>query len=103
MRGWQYFSRPWLAVYDDAQGDRRPREVLFLGFGSRGWGAIQKLNSGPGFRELTIPPKPTIVRQDDQERAIDLLNRAKQLCLVAAVEQKFERSRAVEGQHLIVA
>ena len=66
-------------------------------------GVIQKLNSGHRFRELTIPSKRTILGQDDQECAIDLLNRAKQLCLVAAVEQKFERSRAVEGQHLIVA
>ena len=72
MRGWQYFSRPWLAVYDDAQGDRGPGEVLFLGFGSRGWGVIQKLNSGHRFRELTIPPKLTILGQDDQERLIDL-------------------------------
>jgi hypothetical protein len=38
-------------------------------------GVIQKLNSGRGFRELTIPPKLTIFRQDDRERAIDLLNR----------------------------
>ncbi|HEV2732781.1 MAG TPA: OsmC family protein [Terriglobales bacterium] len=56
-------------------------------------GVIQKLDSGYGFREVTIQPKLTILREDDRERALDLLNRAKQLCLVAralAIEQKFE-------------
>jgi organic hydroperoxide reductase OsmC/OhrA len=56
-------------------------------------GVIHKLGSGYGFREATLQPKLTILREDDRERGLDLLNRAKQLCLVAralAMEQKFE-------------
>jgi len=56
-------------------------------------GVIHKLDSGYGFREVTIQPKLTILREDNRKRALDLLNHAKQLCLVAralAVKQKFE-------------
>lgn len=54
---------------------------------------VRKAESGYAFSEITIRPTLTISREEDKERALALLLKAKQLCLVSRAlltEQKFE-------------
>jgi len=56
-------------------------------------GAIHKTNSGYSFSEIVIRPSLTISTEEEQGRALRLLQKAKALCLVSralSVEQKFE-------------
>jgi peroxiredoxin-like protein len=56
-------------------------------------GAIHKTNSGYSFNGIVIRPSLTISAEEEQGRALRLLQKAKALCLVSralSVEQKFE-------------
>lgn len=46
-------------------------------------GTVHKLNSGYAFGEIVTHPVLTIVRAEDHERALRLLEKAHSLCLVA--------------------
>jgi peroxiredoxin-like protein len=73
-------------------------------------GAIRKAESGYAFGEITIRPKLTISSEEEQPRALRLLEKTKNLCLVAralSVPQIFEprvhvTARAELGQALPV-
>ena len=56
-------------------------------------GTVTKTDTGYDFSEIVISPSLTIPNEEQRERAIRLLNRAKVLCLVSralATAQKFE-------------
>ena len=56
-------------------------------------GSVHKTDSGYSFNEIVIRPNLTISSDEDQTRALRLLQKAKTMCLVAralAVEQKFQ-------------
>ena len=71
-------------------------------------GAVRKVESGYAFGEIAIRPKLTISREEEQPRASRLLEKTKNLCLVAralSVPQVFEprvqvSARAELGQPL---
>jgi hypothetical protein len=46
-------------------------------------GTVHKLNSGYAFAEIVTHPVLTIVRAEDHERALRLLEKAQGLCLIA--------------------
>ena len=54
---------------------------------------MNKTGSGFSFSEIVIRPSLTIPTEDERERAINLLQKAKKLCLVSralATAQKLE-------------
>ena len=56
-------------------------------------GVIRKTDSGYCFSEIVIRPNLTICGEEDQTRALRLLQKAKTVCLISralSVEQKFE-------------
>ena len=56
-------------------------------------GTVRKTDNGYGFSEIVIRPSLTIPNEEQRERAISLLHKAKALCLVSralATAQKFE-------------
>ena len=56
-------------------------------------GVIHKTDSGYCFSEIVIRPNLTICGEEDQTRALRLLQKAKTVCLISralSVEQKFE-------------
>jgi peroxiredoxin-like protein len=56
-------------------------------------GTVSKTGSGYTFSEIVIRPNLTIPNEDKRERAINILQKAKELCLVSralATTQKFE-------------
>jgi peroxiredoxin-like protein len=56
-------------------------------------GTVNKTGTGYSFSEIVIRPSLTIPNEDKRERAINLLQKAKELCLVSralATVQKFE-------------
>jgi peroxiredoxin-like protein len=56
-------------------------------------GTVSKTDSGYSFSEIVIRPSLTIPNEEQRERAISLLQKAKALCLVSralATAQKFE-------------
>jgi peroxiredoxin-like protein len=56
-------------------------------------GTVSKTDSGYRFSEIVIRPSLTIPKEEQRERAISLLDKAKALCLVSralATAQKFE-------------
>lgn len=56
-------------------------------------GTVSKTGTGYSFSEIVIRPNLTIPAEDKRERAISLLQKAKELCLVSralATAQKFE-------------
>ncbi|MGA8312467.1 MAG: OsmC family protein [Terriglobales bacterium] len=56
-------------------------------------GSVHKTDSGYSFNEIVIRPNLTISSEEEQTRALRLLQKAKSVCLIAralAVEQKFE-------------
>ena len=56
-------------------------------------GTVSKTDSGYCFSEIVIRPSLTIPSEENRERAINLLQKAKALCLVSralATAQKFE-------------
>jgi peroxiredoxin-like protein len=58
-----------------------------------GEGIVRKTDRGYRFAEITLRPSLTIAQEEQRERAEALLQKAKELCLVAralAVELKFE-------------
>ncbi len=57
-------------------------------------GLVRKADSGYMFTEIMVRPTLTIAKEEDRERALMLLQKAKQLCLVSralATEQKYEQ------------
>jgi peroxiredoxin-like protein len=46
-------------------------------------GQVKKIDSGYGFHKIVLRPSLTLAREQDQERAHDLLEKAKGLCLVS--------------------
>ncbi len=64
-------------------------------------GSIRKTDSGYAFNEIVIRPKLTISSEEEQTRALRLLQKAKSVCLVSralSVEQKFEPRVQVVGE-----
>ena len=56
-------------------------------------GTVSKTGTGYTFSAIVIRPSLTIPNEDKRERAINLLQKAKELCLVSralAIAQKFE-------------
>ena len=56
-------------------------------------GTVSKTDTGYSFSEIVIRPSLTIPNEENRERAINLLQKAKALCLVSralATTQKFE-------------
>ena len=56
-------------------------------------GVVSKVDSGYSFSEIILRPSLTIPRKKERERAVELLQKAKALCLVSralATAQKFE-------------
>ena len=56
-------------------------------------GTVSKTDTGYGFNEIVIRPTLTIASEENRQRAISLLHKAKELCLVSralATPQKFE-------------
>jgi len=56
-------------------------------------GTVSKAGTGYSFSEIIIRPSLTIPNEENRERAINLLQKAKELCLVSralATGQKFE-------------
>jgi peroxiredoxin-like protein len=56
-------------------------------------GTVQKINSGYSFSEIVTRPALTTVREDDHERAVRLLQKTQELCLVGralSVKHTFE-------------
>ena len=56
-------------------------------------GTVSKTGTGYSFSEIAIRPRLTIPNEDKRERAISLLQKAKELCLVSralATPQNFE-------------
>ena len=56
-------------------------------------GTVSKTGTGYSFSEIVIRPSLTIPNEENRERAINLLQKAKALCLVSralATAQKFE-------------
>jgi organic hydroperoxide reductase OsmC/OhrA len=61
---------------------------------------IGKTDSGYSFSEIVIRPNLTISSEEEQARALRLLQKAKSICLVSralSVEQKFEPRVQVGG------
>ena len=64
-------------------------------------GTVSKTDPGYCFSEIVIRPSLTIPNEEQRERAISLLHKAKALCLVSralATAQKFE-ARVEIGRH----
>ncbi len=64
-------------------------------------GTIRKTDSGYCFNEIVIRPNLTISTEEEQTRALRLLQKAKTVCLVSralSVEQKFEPRVQVVGE-----
>jgi organic hydroperoxide reductase OsmC/OhrA len=56
-------------------------------------GTVSKLSSGYGFQQIVIRPKLTIADEEGKRHALDLLKKAKGLCLVSralAIAQEFD-------------
>ena len=56
-------------------------------------GSVRKTDSGYSFNEIAIRPNLTISSDEEETRALCLLQKARTVCLIAralAVEQKFE-------------
>jgi len=66
-------------------------------------GSVHKTDSGYSFNEIVIRPNLTISGEQEQTRALRLLQKAKNVCLVGralAVEQKFEPHVQVSGSRV---
>ena len=64
-------------------------------------GTIRKTDSGYCFSEIVIRPNLTISTEEEQTRALRLLQKTKSVCLVSralSVEQKFEPRVQVVGE-----
>jgi organic hydroperoxide reductase OsmC/OhrA len=64
-------------------------------------GTIGKTDSGYSFSDIVIRPSLTICGEQEQTRALRLLQKAKMMCLVSralSVEQKFEPRVQVVGE-----
>ena len=67
-------------------------------------GTVGKTDSGYCFREIAIRPSLTIPHEEQRERAISLLHKAKELCLVSralVTPQKFEIQVEISGHSLV--
>jgi organic hydroperoxide reductase OsmC/OhrA len=65
---------------------------------------VSKTDAGYGFNEIVIRPNLTIASEENRQRAIVLLYKAKGLCLVSralATLQKFEIQVEVSRQSLV--
>ena len=66
-------------------------------------GTVSKLNSGYGFSEIVIRPNLTITGEENRERAISLLQKTAELCLVSRAltnAPKFEIAVEIRKQSL---
>jgi len=67
-------------------------------------GTVSKTDTGYGFSEIVIRPNLTIANEENRQRAISLLHKAKALCLISralTVPQKFEIQVAISGHSLV--
>ena len=67
-------------------------------------GTVSKTDTGYGFNEIVIRPTLTIASEENRQRAIGLLHKAKELCLVSralAAPQRFEIQVEI-GRHSLV-
>src|SRR6202171_1377138 len=67
-------------------------------------GTVRKTDTGYDFSEIVIRPRLTIPNEEHRERAISLLHKAKELCLVSralATPQKFEIQVEISKDSLV--
>ena len=67
-------------------------------------GTVSKTDTGYGFNEIVIRPNLTIASEENRQRAIVLLYKAKALCLVSralATPQKFEIQVEISRHSLV--
>src|ERR1700694_3075039 len=67
-------------------------------------GTVSKADSGYRFSEIVIRPRLTIPNEEQRERAISLLHKAKELCLVSRAldtPQKFEIQVEISKHSLV--
>ena len=67
-------------------------------------GTVSKTDTGYGFNEIVIRPTLTIASEENRQRAISLLQKVKELCLVSralAAPQRFEIQVEI-GRHSLV-
>ena len=67
-------------------------------------GTVSKTDIGYGFNEIVLRPNLTIASEENRQRAISLLLKAKELCLVSralATSQKFEIQVEISGHSLV--
>lgn len=67
-------------------------------------GTVSKTGIGYGFNEIVIRPSLTIASEENRQRAISLLLKAKELCLVSpalATPQKFEIQIEISRHSLV--
>jgi len=67
-------------------------------------GTVSKTDTGYGFNEIVIRPNLTIASEENRQRAISLLQKVKELCLVSralAPPQRFEIQVEI-GRHSLV-
>jgi peroxiredoxin-like protein len=67
-------------------------------------GTVSKTDTGYGFNEIVIRTTLTIASEENRQRAISLLHKAKELCLVSralAAPQRFEIQVEI-GRHSLV-
>ena len=67
-------------------------------------GTVSKTDTGYGFNEIVIRPTLTIASEENRQRAISLLQKVRELCLVSralAAPQRFEIQVEI-GRHSVV-
>jgi organic hydroperoxide reductase OsmC/OhrA len=67
-------------------------------------GTVSKTDTGYGFNETVIRSNLTIASEENRQREVSLLHRAKELCLVSralTTPQKFEIQVEISGHSLV--
>jgi len=67
-------------------------------------GTVRNTDAGYAFTEIVVRPNLTIATEENRERAISLLHKAKGLCLVSralATAQKFEIQVEIRKHSLV--
>jgi peroxiredoxin-like protein len=81
-----------------------PSKFEYMDLAVEAEGTVSKTDAGYGFKEIVIRPSLTIACEENRERAISLLHKAKALCLVSralATPQKFEIQLEISRQSLV--
>jgi peroxiredoxin-like protein len=76
----------------------------YVDFAVEAEGTVSKTDSGYGFNEIVLRPNLTIASEENRQRAINLLHKAKALCLVSralATPQKFQIQVEISRHSLV--